>query len=371
MRGTSIKRWDDQELVFKQPQWVGLLFALIGIGLLVGFYLGKVDSWIPYVIGGLFADMGIAIACYVSECRLDLVQRTYYRKKGFFLSPTVKESTFDDLRGLLFKSERRSSSSGSGSTRTSSSYTVWCIHLQWHDGDRISLGEWRDKLEAHNNLEEFAKKLNLPMIDATSGTEVVRSAEEADVTFREKAAEQKAAGEDAFDFPEPPADLKIDFSVEGKEIHFLLPRTGLGCASIFLGVFALLWNGIVCTFLVAVLSGNVKNAPHPLFMLLFLVPFVAVGIGLIFAAFYMARAQTHVLANPDHVTSYGTFLGKDWGIKTVTCAEIEEIGLHKASESSNESVYIRSDRASIDVGADLRDTDKRWLCDAIQAIVAA
>ncbi|NOZ22293.1 MAG: hypothetical protein GXP25_14530 [Planctomycetes bacterium] len=367
---TTLRKWDEREAIFKSPRWIGLLFALIGIGVIVGCAIGKTyrqhNGWVPFAVGGLFAVIGILAFCFMDECRLDLINRRYYRKKGFFLSPKTTESTFDDFRGLLFKTERRSNSNSS-----SSSYTVWCVYLQWNDGDKIPIGEWRDPLEAHNKLEEFAKKLNLPMIDTTGGEEVVCSIEEADVTFREKAAERKAAGEAPFEFPAPPADLRMEFSVEGKEIHFTLPRVGLGRASIFFGVFALFWNGIVFFFIVALLMGNVENAPNLVLMFLFLVPFVAAGIAMAFGVLYVALAKTHVLANPDHIRSYATFFGRDWGVKTIPCAEIEEIGLHKADESGKESIYIRSDQVGIDIGSDLRDSEKQWLCSAIQAIVAA
>ncbi|MEW6358989.1 MAG: hypothetical protein AB1696_21835 [Planctomycetota bacterium] len=367
-----LQKFDDQEAVLKSPRWVGLLFAVIGVGVIVGCALGKTyqqhNGWIPFVVGGLFALLGIFAFCYVDECRLDLMNRTYHRKKGFFLSPRFTGSTFDDFDGLLFARERRTSSSSKGS---SSSYTMWCVYLLWRDGDRISFGEWRDQLTAHNKLEEFAKKLRLPMIDATGDGRVVRSVEEADVTFRERAAEQKAAGAGAFEFPAPPLDLRVAFSVEGKEIHFILPRVGLGCASIFLGGFAVFWNGIVFTFIIALLTGNAEGMPNAILMFLFLIPFVAVGLGVLFGALYITFARTHVLANPDHIKSYDTFFGRDWRIKTIPCAQIEEVGLHKADESGNESIYIRSDQASIDIGSNLRDSDKQWLCSAIQAIVAA
>ena len=216
-------------------------------------------------------------------------------------------------------------------------------------------------------LEEFAKKLQLPMIDATSGEDVVRSAEDADVSFREKTAQ----GGQAVEFPEPPPNLKIDYAIEGSEIHFTLPRAGFRGAAIFLAVFAVFWNGFIFMFIMALLSGNVESASPRLFMLLFLLPFIAVGVGLAVGVCFMVRAQTHVLASPQHVTSYATLWGKDWRIKSIPCDEIEEIELHQADESGTQSIYIRSDTVSLDVGGTLPQPDRQWLCDAIKAIVAA
>jgi len=125
---TGMLRMDDNEMVYKSPRGIGLVLAVIGIGVIIACALGGVhkqhNGWVPFVFGGLFGMAGLISWCFVSELSIDLLKRTYHRKKGFFLSPTISDGTFEDFRGLRFTKERRTSSSKSGS----SSYTVfWSI----------------------------------------------------------------------------------------------------------------------------------------------------------------------------------------------------------------------------------------------------
>lgn len=85
-------------------------------------------------------------------------------------------------------------------------------------------------------------------------------------------------------------DITVDTHAQG--VAILVPPAGLWKGSQGLFAFSLIWNGFVVAILVVVLAGAINGTGHAGFVpYLFLLPFLAVGVGILMMAISMGRRQ--------------------------------------------------------------------------------
>ena len=369
----------DSEIRNDHPWFIGVIFFVVGVGMVVGGQIGGVgfgEGWILYVVGAVFAVIGLLTALWISHLRVYLVDRTWTFTSGWRWGPTDDSGDFGAFEGLKFTREKRSS--GSGKNR--STYTVWCVYLQWTAEKGyadINLFESRDELESHGQLEMLGKKLDLKMVDATGAEPREIDPAEADLTLKDRAKLAREAGTGGeVDLSElskapPGARSQVDVGLDG--IHVTLPRGVSRKAGCFLALFAIFWNALTWTFVVVfvwgVLKGEVQDDMPVWAMGIFLLPFVAVGIGVALGALWMFLARPHLKVSPDLVIHYVQCFGRDWSRKEIPAGEIEEVGVRE-SEGGESSVVIRSDKAIIRVAGRIDSAEKAWLSKLVEQVVS-
>jgi len=367
----------DTEIRHHQPWWVGLIFFVIGSGIVIGGIVGGVEiwdgGWILFLVGGIFALIGFGVAVWVEDLRIDLLGRHWTYRRGWRWAVKDDAGDFGAFEGLTFKRERRSSGG-----KNSSSYTVWVVYLAWQPAKGypdLNLHESRTEIEAHGKLEELGKRLDLKMIDMTGATPEEISPDEADLTLKDRARLARDAGgaseQDLSEMftPPPGAKTTVDVALDG--VHITFPRGASRAAGCFLAFFALFWNSIVWGMLLAFIFGGEIEGDMPAWLIpLFLLPFIAVGIAVAFGALWMFLARPHLEVSPDSAVSYTTFLSKTWSRKELPAGEIEEVKISREDDGST-ALAIRTDEGMIKVGGRATETELRWLEKLVTQIISS
>lgn len=111
-------------------------------------------------------------------------------------------------------------------------------------------------------------------------------------------------GEDDVEVPEKkieqPSTSKAVLTYQEQGLTFDIPPTGWLRGSKGIGLFALLWNGFILVFISLMLFSMINGVgstsnPQPLLMLLFMLPFVAVGIGMAAFAAHLGKSRSRLV----------------------------------------------------------------------------
>ena len=364
----------------------GGIFAVVGVFMIVTgiaetLQKGPGAALIAAIVGSVFALAGLAIMLSRAGVEIDArsgVVASWWRCACF---GKRREISVDQLDHVSIQREVRRSKN--------SSYTVYPVRLQGL-GKPVDLDEPREFNKARLTAEQVAKLLQLNIVDTTSGTEVVREHDKLDESIRQQA---KRTGE-AVEVPEPPADTKVTFSIEGDELTLDLPPKGLGAAYALL-IPAMLVPIVVVT---VILSGVFGDADMPKEMKIVIVAFVGVGFVLLPALVLggkflkSRRDRTRVVASLDELRIEERGLV---GARTTTFAakEIEEFNLASprdlpaeiqqappflrklllaaARKSSGSGIHVRSDTASVQFGGHLSADEQRWIYAVIKRMLTA
>src|SRR3990170_8053625 len=126
---------NDREMFFAHRPLTGLVFMLIGMGIIYFFFFStlvkeQVARWIFSAGGALFALAGFGGALWRYELRLDLLGRTYSGRRGFWPNPKAMKGSLDDLEGVVLSSRVERSDK--------STYTVWTVSFAFKNWPRPS-----------------------------------------------------------------------------------------------------------------------------------------------------------------------------------------------------------------------------------------
>ena len=106
-------RENERKLVFAYPyhvaSWIGIL---IGGGMFYMVCRSMVGGpiflrWWMAIFGLVIALAGIAGSLYTDRLTLDLMTRTYTRRKGYLRKITTQSGSFDDIEGVALQVEYR------------------------------------------------------------------------------------------------------------------------------------------------------------------------------------------------------------------------------------------------------------------------
>jgi hypothetical protein len=232
MATLSVLKDIDSIIHLRQNHLGGWVIAIFGIAIC---YLPQIkpigeDVWILYCVGGFFIFTGILAAFYRLEVRLDLLQRKYKVTKGFWPSPKKYSGTFENLEGLWFKKQWRTSGG-----KNKSKYLVWqtCLKLNF-DKAPICLYETRDESEARAYFEKRAKQLRIKTFDHTGNTIKERNWNKLDTPVSELLP---GIQYQAVDMSNPPQELI--FKKNPNAFSYLLPEPGFNSTSLVGFLFGL------------------------------------------------------------------------------------------------------------------------------------
>ena len=170
---------------------------------------------------------------------------------------------------------------------------------------------------------------------------------------------------------ERPANAQSILSRDEDRLALALPRGGFKGVGCFFTFFALFWNSITWMFVFMAIGSMLgfvqapkKNAPD-IFMLLFMIPFIAVGIGTGLAALYCVFGEVTLAMDRTELLFRRQIFSWKWE-KTFEVAKISDIRITEAYKQNNRPVYgvgIHIDGKSMPVtfGSGLNEDEKRWL----------
>lgn len=206
-------------LHLKQNHLAGWLFVAVGAGLCFLPSLNRrIDEpWLVYLVGGLFIAIGLLVAFYRVDVRLDLAQRRFHIIMGFWPRPREHSGGFDTIEGLWFERQWRSSG---GKSKTK--YVVWQTGLKVAGFDEtIGLHESRDEVEARQWFERRARQLRVKTKDFTGATPDERNWERLDDPATARLADT-GRGTVAVDLSRPPRGLTVQHD-SGGLVYALAP----------------------------------------------------------------------------------------------------------------------------------------------------
>ena len=357
----------------------GLALALASLGLFPGKHPPPWLVGLPF--GGVFAAVGVALITGRGGVSLDRRSRevtTWWSCLGF---GKRKPRPLEGIRRVTLAREVRRSDK--------STYTVYPVRLQADEGKPVDLDEPRDFQEARATAEQIAKHLGLAIVDTTSGAEVTRAADELDLSLREQI---KRSG-DRTAVPDPPADTRIRFAIEGAELTLDLPPKGLGARHVWMLVGLAVSAVIAAAFMVGVLMRE-KTPPGVRIVMgcVMGVLFVGVPALAVFAKILSdARVHTRVIASLKRlrVEKHGLLRRQ---VTEIPADDLEELEApdHAAlppeaaklsgfarkmaiamARRSRKGIQARSDQASVEFGQDLSDEEQAWVCAILRHMLSA
>lgn len=385
----------DREILLAHRPMGGWVFFGIGAGIFHLAYSGVIDErtarWWFGGAGAFFAVIGLLGAFWRYELSLDLVTRTYQRRKGFWPRAALKRGPLDDLEGVVLTMEIRRSSSTKGGPHYS---PVWVLGLAFA-GERkpVSIMEFYREAKAYQRLEALAEKLRVPAIDRTGEQERRIAWDALDRSLQEELRRGTArweAGAGGGIPPLPPGStIEVLPGPSGRTI--LLPAPGFSWGMMFFFLFGSAFVGLGGTAHWAKATGlQMTESPQgsawvlgPLFIL--------VGLALLLLAAAASRGRMMIREDPSGLAFGYQVFGRPVRLRRLPKGEIEEIRLRPVAAGGRDAtlrvgpvsvrwprqktqqrteLFVRSDREVVRLGKELRPEEQEWLRRTLLSLLA-
>ncbi len=328
------------------------MYMLAGLGFLamgaVGLLIGRRDSG-AIAGSGVFALCGAIFMCVRFGVIVDRQRRTVTKWWGLLVPFRKTEHPFSQAHFVTLSHERRH-------LYRSASYEVFPVRLEGAGADAITLHEPRDYDKARRLAEEIAKFLHLGIRDRSSGEEVVRDAGTLNESIRQRAKrlgltsrmpQQLPGARSSVSFGESRLTATIDMPV----MHW-----------VWVVLAGLMIAGLSAVFIEfdPKLHKYLPDMGRPLFTFLVL-------LCLILPIFlFVAPRDERLVVSPDELvlTRRGVF-----GSNTIRLQanEIEEVEITRMNFELlvGSSIVVRSDRGSVEFGAERSEKELKWLRDVV------
>ena len=377
-------RQNQRELVFAYPyhaaSWIG---ALIGGGMFYMVCRSMVGGptflrWWMAIFGLVIALAGIAGSLYTDRLTLDLMTRTYTRRKGYLRKITAQSGSFDDIQGVALQIEYETSSHGQP-------IPYWALRLVLRNADSISIASFGNEQAAYARLASIAKALHVPAIDRTGDQETTTQPENLDQPLVMKSPRRAGAPQLSVNgIPPLPSGSRIRLAGAAPQRSIVLPPFGfsVGIALVF-GWFALITFGMGFAGLRDKLGGR-----HPL------TPWGLIAIVLLLGLFFLllipaASCIRAVVRETATNLSFGQqLLGGPFGLRPVAKTAIEEVlvkpvlspGTYQPMRPNlsrggpqlvptKHEVCIRSGEKVVRIGRNLSREEQDWLRQALLSMI--
>jgi hypothetical protein len=164
---------------------------------------------------------------------------------------------------------------------------------------------------------------------------------------------------------EKPAYTKLEFVRDADSLDLIVPRGGNRGLGLFLLCFALFWNAITWVGLVA------SIARGETFVILFLIPFIAIGLGTAAAALYAFCGEFTLAIDRQECCAIWSLFGLHWR-KRAPLAEITGVTEGVVYTKNYQPVYgvtINTGSRAIKFGGQLGSDERKWLIGEIAHFV--
>lgn len=369
MPDVLLKQESDTELHFEHSILSGWLFA--GIGCAVA-YLGwhYVDSpfarWMTIGMGVVFAALGVGGALWRYELALDLLARTYRRRRGFWPSPRTQQGPLSELDGvLLTRTWRRNEDSESA---------VWVVSLDFRGWEKpVRVFETTSERKGYRRLEDLARRLQTFAIDRTGDREISRSPDELD---RPVAERERDDGVDSIrEIEDPPSGSGIDWTrTEIGAPMIVLPALGFNVGAVFLSLFGLPFLAFGAVALASAIGWAGVEVQGTLAAKWIVGGvFVVIGILCQAVAVFGPVAREVIRQEDDALVITLLAFGHHYRRRRLPLRAIEDVSIRpskasrsrrsrRGSGSEKTEVVLRTDDIVARVAGDLSPDSQQWLC---------
>lgn len=367
----QLVRDDDRQIRFTNPWKWGLVIALAGLLIWFLFSLNPAEGIKYWVVAGSVVFtifIGVAASLSRDELVLDLTNREYIQRRGYW--PAVREQTrpMNDFRALLLGSELRRNPRGG-------QYPTWVITLK-SSGVQSDLAvlESRSESQAYGKIESWSRKLGLPAFENVGGREQP-------LEFKPAARQQQAELQSG-QIPMLPRGTRLAFLGTPPTRTIIFPPPGLGLGVLILAIFPsiTLWMGI---------AGYHEALHHvPPRSTSFATGVICFGILMVVALFFAIFGRTAVREQDDTILIGNRVFGLNYNVKSVAKPEIEEIEIKPTPLSSGAPVFmlsgmrvlrprqprpraelfVRSRNQVVRIGQELSPQDLQWLHQALLSL---
>jgi hypothetical protein len=378
-------RENERELVFAYPyhvaSWIGVavgggMFSMVCRSMVGGPIFLR---WWMAIFGLVIAMAGIAGGMYTDRLTMDLMTRTYTRRKGYLRKTTVQSGSFDDIEGVALQVEYQTSSHGQP-------IPYWALRLVLRGADSISIASFGGEQAAYARLSSLAKTLHVPAIDRTGDQETSTPPENLDQPLIARSPHRDGAPQrSAKEIPPLPSGSHIQRAGAAPRRSIVLPPWGfkVGIALVF-GWFALILFGMSFSGWHDKMDGRHPLTPWGLIAITFL-------LGLFFLSLIPAISFTRaVVMETEASLLFGQQLfGCRFGMKPIAKSGVEEILVKPAPNlgtfqqrrpdlskgfpqplPAKHEVCIRSGAKVIRIGGNLSREEQDWLQQALDSMIA-
>lgn len=349
----------------------GLPFLAIGLFVMINFqtipFKDKHGVEQSPLVGLLFGAIFAIVGCVVCFARFGTI---IDRRHG----------TVTTWWGLLvpWRSKSRSLSSFSQVTVSSevrrtkkSSYLVYPVRLHGLGGNSIELEAPRNPEPARQAAERFAKFVELPLMDTTYGSPIVRQPHELDESLRDRARRTGVKPE----IPKTPPGVRSSYRIEGDTLVLEIPPGGvLRQLSLPLGL------GVVVPMIAgAVFFSDIDlgDMSRQMTTLLWIAAGFMVGVPLLamlLPALHRGMQRTYVELTPAMLTvnRHSPLYRSTTQIPADELEELEIVwGSNVRWTGPSHAILARSDNAAVQFGEGLSREELHWLRDVVHAMVTA
>ena len=333
----------------EKDDYFSLIFAIVGL--------------VPATIGLLLFLAGLSLIFSSSRSRISI---DYYNiKVREYFGMFYKTWTFDrnEIVSIAIETASQGSRSGAQHIKTHD-MNYWAITCQKKGNEKgpvIAPGYERALLESL--AERLRDELAVPIVDAPS---TPFSAERSSENYQNTVA----APNIEIDVPEQPSGSKIAFEEQADGIAVRVPPAGLIKGSKGLFFFSLFWNIFVICMVGGLGYAALTGDDEAWFGLLFMLIFVAVGVGTMLGALNMGRRSADILLMRSDVLikRRGIFGEK---VSEMLTSDLTNIclgpsGMEVNNRPVNELQFHTNAGKAIGLLSQLSDEEIRWLAALLQ-----
>jgi hypothetical protein len=300
----------------------GLSFLLVGLfvmSLPLGLFPVEGDTAPWYMLvpfGSIFAAVGLGLMAGRRGIVIDRQRHRVVRWYGLLFPMVRRESLLGLCDRLALTREVRKSEK---STRI-----VYPVRLESTAQDGIiHIEEPLDYQEARRTAESLAGFLRLPLVDLSSGKEVVREPDRLDESIRERA---RRTGEEMPDAVAPP-QMRSTLQEESGTLHIQIPPTGVTAVHRFCLIATLILVGVAAFVVTPFLELEV---PDPMSYLL--IGFMGAGFVLLPLVSVLSRVAQKARSRCT-VQASRSLLRVEQGKKVteIFADELEELEIHESA----------------------------------------
>jgi hypothetical protein len=293
---------------------VGLFVMSLPLGLVP--VEGDTAPWYMLVpFGSIFAMVGLGLMAGRRGIVIDRQRHRVVRWYGLLCPMVRRESLLGLCDRLALTREVRKSDK---STRI-----VYPVRLEGNAQDAvIHIEEPLDYQEARRTAESLARFLRLPLMDLSSGKEVVREPDRLDESIRERARRTEEEMPDAV----APPQMRSTLREESGTLHIQVPPTGVTAVHRFYLIATLVFIGVAAFVVTPFLEFEVRDPMSYLF-----IGFIGVGFVLLPLVSVLSRVAEQARSQCT-VQASRSLLRVEQGRKVteIFADELEELGIHES-----------------------------------------
>ena len=362
METTLLKESPDR-LVFGNRNW---LFFPIGLAIVaLCRHLWLTDSgFLILAFCGFFAVICLVGAFQVARLSVDLNNRTYELRHGYWPKPEIKKGSIHELRELVLDRKWESSSKGGR-------HESWQIHVKIPKLDEpLLLSKHYGETRTVEMANRYARLMGLALLDRT-GEEPVRremvssSVDQTDTSDR-SASSSASNTEQSSEIPQdpgpPPSRSGMELVRTGSERTLLLPSAGL---TFHAG--GALWSALVMILGSLIFYFQIWGFENPLNLIqsdfpgiAFIALFQVIALVLVYSAMVSVSGRRRVRKQGSHFVLDFLWAGLGHHRVKLPYKNIKRIEV-APGPWKGETLMIRFDKKLATIGDQLDNDGRRWL----------